>query len=224
MAKQWVWWPNIKYGKKNKSILILQQHLSKEVSLNYSSGPGTYGPATKTAVKKLQTKLYGTGSASDGYIGISTLRYLAKKYKFDIKGVSKVVAKSSGRPSSPVPGHGVNYAYGVRNSGYAAGFHTGEDHAAPTGTPVVAVRSGRIIVSNGSGGAYGNWIQLLGDNNRVYMYAHLSTRSVSAGQWVKAGQQLGRVGTTGNSTGPHLHLEMSRGSTWRYGYVQKPTW
>lgn len=227
MAKQWVWWPNIQYGKKNKSVLILQTHLAKEVSLDFSSGPGSYGPATKAAVQKLQTRLYGVGSAADGLIGISTLRYLANKHNFDVKGVSAVAGVVTGtgvRPSSPVPGYGVNYPYGVRNSNYAAGFHTGEDRAAPTGTPVVAVRSGKIVVSNGGGGAYGNWIQLLADNGRVYMYAHLSSRSVSPGQSVKAGQQLGRVGTTGNSTGPHLHFEMSKGSTWRYGYVQKPTW
>jgi hypothetical protein len=49
--------------------------------------------------------------------------------------------KASGSVSSPVPGHGVNHPYGVRNSGYAAGFRTGEDRAAPTGSRVVAVKA-----------------------------------------------------------------------------------
>lgn len=85
--KEWVWWPNVAYGKENKSVLIVQKHLAKEVGLNYSSGPGMYGPATKAAVKKLQEKLYGRGPTSDGFMGVATLRWLGNKYKFDVRGV-----------------------------------------------------------------------------------------------------------------------------------------
>jgi murein DD-endopeptidase MepM/ murein hydrolase activator NlpD len=130
---------------------------------------------------------------------------------------------TSARVRSPVPGYGVNYPYGVRNSRYKAGFHTGEDRAAPIGTRVVAVRDGKIIRAD-SGGAYGKWTHLKADNGHVYVYCHLSSRTVKVGQRVKKGQTIGRVGATGNVTGPHLHFEMSRGSTWRYGNVQKPTW
>lgn len=129
--------------------------------------------------------------------------------------------------TSPVPGHQVSFSYGVERSHYAAGYHTGSDRAAPTGTPVVAVRSGKIAWSNGNGGAYGQWIGLKADNGVTYMYAHLSSRSVRTGQSVKAGQKLGEVGTTGNSTGPHLHFEASKkGQPWAYGQVQNPegTW
>lgn len=85
--KPWVWWPNLKYGKENNSILIMQKALKSEVGLNYSSGPGIYGPATKAAVKKLQERLYGKGPDSDGFVGLSTARWLAAKYKFDVRGV-----------------------------------------------------------------------------------------------------------------------------------------
>ena len=90
--------------------------------------------------------------------------------------------------------------------------------------PVVAVRNGTVAWSNGNGGAYGQWIGLHADNGHVYTYCHLSQRQVKDGQKVTAGQQLGKVGATGNATGPHLHFEMSKGSSWSYGNVAKPVW
>lgn len=130
----------------------------------------------------------------------------------------------SGRIASPVPGKGVTYPYGVKNSRYAAGYHTGEDYAAATGTNLVAVRSGTIRWSNGNGGAYGNWIGLDADNGRTYVYCHLSSRSVAAGAKVSAGQLLGKVGATGNVTGPHLHFEDHPKGPFVYAQVRKPTW
>jgi murein DD-endopeptidase MepM/ murein hydrolase activator NlpD len=225
-------------GSKDTSkddVQRVQAALKKTVGLDYSSGPGVWGPKTKAAYKKYQKSLGYEGADADGIPGPSSLEKLGKATGLfrvrDFLTVSKpaaVVAKAktvvSGKVKSPVPGHGVTYAYGVKNSRYAAGYHTGADYAASTGTPVVAVRSGRIIRSDGAGGAYGNWIQLLGDDGHVYMYAHLSSRQVSVGQHVKAGQQIGKVGATGNVTGPHLHFEKSKGSSWRYGWVQKPVW
>jgi len=216
-------------------VLLVQKALKKLVGLDYSSGPGIFGPRTKAAYKKYQKSLGFTGADADGIPGPTSMEKLGKASGLfrahDFFTVSKpkaVVAKAksvvSKKVKSPVPGHGINYAYGVRNSRYAAGYHTGADYAAAVGTPVVAVRNGRIIRSDGAGGAYGNWIQLLGDDGHVYMYAHLSSRQVSVGQHVKAGQQIGKVGATGNVTGPHLHFEKSKGSSWRYGWVQKPTW
>jgi len=104
------------------------------------------------------------------------------------------------------------------------GYHTGDDYAAPEGTPAVAVRGGTIKWSNAQGGAYGNWIGLQADNGRVYVYCHLSWRSVHPGQEVKAGQRLGKVGSTGNVTGPHLHFEDHPAGPFRYGHDRKPAW
>jgi murein DD-endopeptidase MepM/ murein hydrolase activator NlpD len=143
-------------------------------------------------------------------------------YAVDFLGEYKKPATSA-RVASPVPGYGVNYQFGVKNAAYIAGFHTGEDHAAPIGTRVVAVRDGKIIRADW-GGAYGNWTQLKADNGHIYIYCHQSRRTVKVGQKVKKGQTIGHVGATGNATGPHLHFEMSKGSTWSYGNVQKPTW
>jgi len=128
------------------------------------------------------------------------------------------------RVKSPVPGYGVTYPYGVKNPRYAAGFHTGQDHAAPKGKPVVAVRSGKIRWSNNAGGAYGRWMGLDADNGRTYVYCHLSARRFKAGTKVKAGQRIGRVGATGNVTGPHLHFEDHPKGPFRYAQVRKPKW
>lgn len=128
------------------------------------------------------------------------------------------------RVASPVPGRKVTYAYGVKNKRYAAGYHTGQDYAAPVGTAVVAVRSGKIRWSNNQGGAYGRWIGLDADNGRTYVYCHLSSRRYGAGRKVKAGERIGRVGATGNVTGPHLHFEDHPKGPFRYGQVRKPKW
>lgn len=227
--------PEGEFKGAEDDILLVQKALKMTVGLNYGAG-GIWGPKTKTAYKKYQKTLYGDSpSAVDGIPGPDSLTRLGKATKLysviDIPkvtkttkvkaAVKKVVSK---KIKSPVPGHLVTYYYGIKNSRYAAGYHTGDDYAARAGTPVVAVRNGRIIRSDSAGGAYGNWIQLLGDDGYVYMYAHLSVRQVSVGQRVTAGQQIGKVGSTGNSTGPHLHFEKSRGSSWRYGWVQRPTW
>ena len=126
--------------------------------------------------------------------------------------------------ASPVPGRKVTYPYGVKNSRYAAGYHTGEDYAAPTGSNVVAVRSGTIRWSNDNGGAYGKWMGLDADNGRTYVYCHLSVRGLKAGAKVTAGQVIGKVGATGNVTGPHLHFEDHPLGPFKYGKGRKPMW
>jgi murein DD-endopeptidase MepM/ murein hydrolase activator NlpD len=128
------------------------------------------------------------------------------------------------RVSSPVPGRHVTYSFGVRNRRYTAGFHTGDDYAAPVGRRVVAVRSGKIRWSNNRGGAYGKWIGLDADNGRTYVYCHLSARLVKAGTRVTAGRTIGRVGRTGNVTGPHLHFEDHPRGRFVYARVREPRW
>lgn len=128
------------------------------------------------------------------------------------------------RVASPVPGKAVTYAYGVKNPRYAAGYHTGEDYATPTGSSTVAVRSGTIRWSNDAGGAYGKWIGLDADNGRTYVYCHLSSRMVVAGTKVTAGQVIAKTGATGNVTGPHLHFEDHPLGPFVYAQVRKPSW
>ncbi|MFD7705314.1 peptidoglycan DD-metalloendopeptidase family protein [Streptomyces caelestis] len=117
-------------------------------------------------------------------------------------------AASASGYSSPVPGAGgLGTAYKVAGSMWSSGYHTGVDFSVPTGTSLKAVGAG-TVVSAGWGGAYGNQVVIKLDDGYYAQYAHLSSLSVSAGQTVTAGQQVGLSGATGNVTGPHLHFEI----------------
>lgn len=85
--------------------------------------------------------------------------------------------------------------------------HTGLDIANSTGTPIVAAASGQVTFS-GYKGSYGNMIVISHGNGVQTYYGHCSKLYVSAGAQVSQGQTIGSVGSTGNSTGPHLHLEV----------------
>lgn len=98
---------------------------------------------------------------------------------------------------------GINSAYGSRGSG----FHTGVDIAGSTGEAVGAAASGKVIFAGWSGG-YGRMIAIDHGNGLVTRYAHLSNIKVSVGESVSRGSVIGLVGTTGNTTGPHLHFEV----------------
>jgi len=86
-------------------------------------------------------------------------------------------------------------------------FHKGIDIAAPHGTAVYAYSSGTVIYSGYMSG-YGNLIAINHGNGMVTRYGHLSARYIKAGQKVSTGQRIGAVGSTGVSTGPHLHFEV----------------
>jgi murein DD-endopeptidase MepM/ murein hydrolase activator NlpD len=86
-------------------------------------------------------------------------------------------------------------------------LHTGQDLGADQGTPVYAVSAGRVVSAGPSGG-YGNVVVLQHGGGVQSYYGHLSQIVVPPGAQVKAGQLVGRVGSTGLSTAPHLHLEI----------------
>lgn len=93
---------------------------------------------------------------------------------------------------------------------WSSGFHTGLDFAAPQGTPIRAVTAGTILDVTWHS-AYGNLTKLQTTNGTVVYYAHQATATVTRGQPVLPGQQIGTVGNTGNSRGAHLHLEVRIG-------------
>ncbi|MFI5747934.1 M23 family metallopeptidase [Streptomyces sp. NPDC051644] len=109
----------------------------------------------------------------------------------------------------PVPG---NHTTGYRASGsnWSSGSHTGIDFPVFTGTSVKAITSGTVVTA-GWGGAYGNQVVIKHADGHYSQYGHLSSISVSAGQSVSTGQQIGLSGATGNVTGPHLHFEVRTG-------------
>ncbi|MDC0766628.1 transglycosylase family protein [Streptomyces sp. HD] len=100
--------------------------------------------------------------------------------------------------------------YRKAGSSWSKGYHTGVDFPVPTGTSVKSVGAGQVV-SAGWGGSFGYQVVIRHSDGRYTQYAHLSAISVKAGQSVGAGQRIGRSGSTGNSTGPHLHFEVRTG-------------
>ena len=85
--------------------------------------------------------------------------------------------------------------------------HTGIDIPAPANTPILAAKSGQVVTS-AYHSSYGNYVVIDHGNGNSTLYAHMNSRAVSEGQMVTQGQTIGYVGTTGSSTGNHLHLEI----------------
>jgi hypothetical protein len=90
-------------------------------------------------------------------------------------------------------------------------FHEGLDLPAPTGTDVIAAAPGRVAWAGHRAGGWGKLVTLANGHGVRTMYAHLSAVEVKVGEWVAGGTVLGRVGATGDATGPHLHFEVRVG-------------
>ncbi len=91
-------------------------------------------------------------------------------------------------------------------------FHAGIDLLATAGTGVLAAAAGRVTWAGPRAGGWGNLVTLAHGHGVRTMYAHLSSIEVKVGQWVAGGTLLGRVGATGDATGPHLHFEVRLGN------------
>ncbi|MFB6825222.1 transglycosylase family protein [Streptomyces virginiae] len=116
---------------------------------------------------------------------------------------------AAGGFSAPVDA-ALGTAYRVSGSSWSSGYHTGVDFPVATGTTVKSVGPGSVV-SAGWAGAYGYQVVIRHTDGRYSQYAHLSALGVKAGQQVSGGQRIGRSGSTGNTTGPHLHFEMRTG-------------
>jgi peptidoglycan hydrolase-like protein with peptidoglycan-binding domain len=132
------------------------------------------------------------GLASDGVAGSATLSAL----------------------DGPLPHLPVSLAWplrgrlGDRFGPRARRFHAGVDIAAPSGTPVGAAAPGRVVWAGYRRGGWGLLVSVVHSRGVRTMYAHLSSIDVRLGQWVRTGARVGRVGGTGEATGPHLHFEV----------------
>lgn len=115
-------------------------------------------------------------------------------------------------PGAPVQSQGLIWpAKGVLTSGYGwrwGRMHQGIDIAAPVGTPIVAVASGVVVTAGWNSGGYGNLVEVQHADGSLTLYAHNNRILVRRGQEVAQGQQISEMGSTGRSTGPHLHFEL----------------
>ena len=171
-----------------------------------------------TITEKYETELKEMASVDDA---VSKLYIEPKKVVVASKNTStKVKASGSVNTATTISSNKVNLGislnrpvsgiissrFGVRSS-IRSSAHTGLDIATSTGTPVVAAASGTVTFS-GWKGSYGNLLVITHSNGIQTYYGHCNKLYVSAGQSVSAGQTVAAVGSTGNSTGPHLHFEI----------------
>jgi murein DD-endopeptidase MepM/ murein hydrolase activator NlpD len=118
---------------------------------------------------------------------------------------------SGGAWAWPVIGGG-NYI-----SQYYHSYHLGVDIAADYGSPIVAALSGTVVFAGWKSGGGGYQVFLYHGNGLYTAYLHMSSVAVSTGQAVSRGQRIGRIGSSGNATGPHVHFAVSVGWPWRSG-------
>lgn len=126
---------------------------------------------------------------------------------------------------NPVPGYKVTTPYKREGKLWKLGYHTGVDYKAPAGTLVVAAQDCRVLEVSQRvswGESYGTAVIVVHRDMTRAIYAHLSKTLVTKGQPLRAGDKIGKVGSTGNSTGAHLHFEVRTGnngdgSGYKYG-------
>jgi murein DD-endopeptidase MepM/ murein hydrolase activator NlpD len=150
---------------------------------------GGLGSHTVAAVRRFQR---WARMSADGVAGAATIRALSSPPRRSPLGFALPVRASMSDGFGPRGNH----------------FHPGIDFPAPSGTPVFAARSGRVTWAAWRSGGYGYLVSVAHGGGVRTMYAHLSSIAVRRGRRVVAGTLLGRVGSTGLSTGSHLHFEV----------------
>jgi murein DD-endopeptidase MepM/ murein hydrolase activator NlpD len=151
--------------------------------------------------------IYASMFVNNKEISLYNFKYKNESGYYDVKGKSIVKTLMK----TPINGARLSSSYGMRKHpilGYNK-MHQGTDFAAPTGTPIMASGSGVVEMSQRNG-AYGNYIRIRHNSKYKTAYAHLSkyAKNIRKGTRVKQGQIIGYVGSTGRSTGPHLHYEV----------------
>ena len=168
--------------------------------------PSLIHPGLKLSLGKKATTSTDTGASTTKSSGSSSTSSSSSSSKKTTAAQSSDTSTSSGY-TLPVTGGTIGTGYHVAGSMWSSGYHTGVDFVVPTGTTVKAVAAG-TVVSAAYDGAYGNEVVIRHADGEYSQYAHMSQLSVSAGQTVTEGQQIGLSGATGNVTGPHLHFEI----------------
>ena len=175
-------------GQRGWDVAALQFLLATR---GFPSGPfdGRMGPRSAAALRRYQA---WAGLGADGLAGPATLASVRRRPTPSPLGF---LAPIGGSPTD---------RFGPRGNT----MHTGLDYPAPAGAGVVAAGRGCVQSTGYDGGGYGNLVVIEHRAGMTSWYAHLASISVSRGQCVVAGTPIGTVGSTGNSTGPHLHFEL----------------
>ncbi|MFF9819625.1 transglycosylase family protein [Streptomyces sp. NPDC014006] len=194
------------------------QHVPGGWQRLYEANRATVGADPDLIVPGQRLRVHGGGTTkaapkSHGYAGSAAPAQKTPSKKAPAKtrhAVPEQSRKAGGHTLFAPVGGGIGTPYHAAGSSWSKGYHTGVDFPVPTGTSVRAVGSGEVVDA-GWGGSFGYQVVIRHADGRYTQYAHLSAISVRAGQSVGGGQRIGRTGSTGNSTGPHLHFEVRTG-------------
>lgn len=187
-----------------------QQQAAAEAEKNKQNNSSSSGntsssskPSGSTGTTTIPSGSTGTTTTPSGSTGTTT-----KPSGSTSSGSS--TSGATGTFTNPCPSGYVSSTFGYRT--FDNSFHKGLDLAAPAGSPTYAADGGKVIIAGWSNSA-GNWVVIDHGNGFVTKYMHHSAIYVSAGQYVSRGQQIGAVGTTGYSSGNHLHFQVELNGT-----------
>lgn len=178
--------------------------LGSAVDWARETGAGWIGDRLRDLIDGIASRIPGADTGWGQLIARVPGAFVGKITDF----ISGREADAGGTWRKPL-GSPIGTRYGVAGRMWASGRHTGTDFPAPTGTAIKAVADG-IVSAVGNGGPYGRHMRLAHPGGYQSFYAHMSATLRSVGQAISRGETIGRVGSTGNSTGPHLHLEAFR--------------
>jgi murein DD-endopeptidase MepM/ murein hydrolase activator NlpD len=181
---------SLEIGKAGWDVASLQFRLAQH---GFPSGvfDGIFGPHIEAALRRFQR---WAGLKDDGIAGPATLKALRHHP------LPPIPLPLAWPLTAPVVGD----TFGPRGTGW----HSGIDLKAPMGTPVYSARSGEVVWAGWREGGWGLLVVVAHGQGERSMYAHLSRIEVRVGVWIGQGVRVGRVGASGDATGPHLHFEV----------------
>ena len=182
-----------------------------------SSGESSDAPASQTgepessgSAESAASAPESTGSpeSSVAAVGGQDISVTEKKVFFAPEGATFAPLKTNRAAVLPLTDGKITSYFGYRENPTKGGesFHKGVDIGAPAGSPVSAMYYG-VVAATGSGGSYGNYVRISHGDGIEILYAHCSEILVEEGMIIRAGEIVARVGSTGDSTGNHLHIE-----------------
>ncbi len=195
----------MRLGNRGWDVAALQ-FLLQRAGHGAGRADGLYGPLTRAAVVRAQS---AAGLGTDGLAGPATIRALRGSGGGGPRSTPVSNPGSPVRFLRPVPGP-IGDGFGAPRSGYQ---HEGLDFPVPSGTRVGAAGVGTTIFAGYNNGGFGNLVVIQHRLGYTTWYAHLSSITSYVGEQVEGGTRIGFVGSTGHSTGPHLHFEVRRYDT-----------
>jgi len=202
----------MRLGQSQKKLAGIED-LAREQNLKITPSAGLGGPSSSATSGASSTVGGQDSEIRDIVAGIGELKQQTDEVARETENVSKVLVPHLEQMAKmptiwPVKGF-VASAFGSRSDPIVgeAEYHTGIDISAPYGSPVVAPAEGLVVYTGWENG-YGQTIEISHNSGLMTRFGHLSKILVTPGQTVKRWQKIGQVGTSGRTTGPHLHYEI----------------